>query len=379
MASILVVAGESSGDKHGADVVREFRKRHPEVRFFGIGGRRLEEEGVEIICPLERLNAVGVAEVLTRLVHFRGIFELVRRESRVRRPLASILIDSPDFNLRLAKVMRRTGAPVLYYISPTVWAWRRNRLRAIRRTVNRMCLIFPFEKEIYDDSGIPATYVGHPLKGRVATRLSRAEFMGKYSLNPGHRLIALLPGSRPTEIRNHLPVLMETARLLRAEFPVRFLLVQAENLPRRLLDPYLSSGKEGIDVVTEDRYDAIAYSDLALSSCGTANLETALLGTPFVAYYRLSPLTYYPFRHLVRIRDYSIVNILAGRRVVPELIQKKFQPKTLARVVMELLRSEGEMARMKEEFRRIDGLLGTQRAAENTARELESLIFPPSH
>ena len=379
MSSILVVAGESSGDSHGADVVREFKKRHPRSVFFGIGGRRLAEEGVEIICPIESLSAVGVFEVLIRLGHLRRIFNLVKKENQARRPQAALLIDSPDFNLRLARLLRRTGTPVLYYISPTVWAWRKNRLQTIRRTVNRMCLIFPFEKKIYDDSGIPAKYVGHPLKGRVATRLSRDEFLAKYSLHSGHRLIALLPGSRPTEAKNHLPVLVETARRLRAELPVHFFLVLAESLPRHSLDRYLPPGEAGIDILSKDRYEAVAYSDLALSACGTANLETALLGTPFIAFYRLSPFTYYLFRHLVKIREYSIVNILAGRRVVPELIQREFRVGNLIQATKELLFSEEEKLRMKAEFRRIDGLLGTERAAENTACELEALITAPDH
>ncbi|MBN2409628.1 MAG: lipid-A-disaccharide synthase [Candidatus Aminicenantes bacterium] len=374
MKSVLIVAGEHSGDRHGAEVVHEFKKRHPEVEFFGIGGQKLADEGVEIICPIERLSAVGIFEVLTRLPHFRRIFNRIRKEIEARRPQAAVLIDSPDFNLRLAGRLRRRAIPVLYYISPTVWAWRHSRLKIIRRTVTRMCLIFPFEKKIYEEYGVPATYVGHPLKGRVGTRMSRAEFLAKYSLSPSVRLITLLPGSRRTEIKNHLPVLVGTARRLQDEFPVRFLLVLAATIPRGFLDRHLPSGGADIGVLTDDAYESVAYSDLVLSSCGTANLETALLGTPFIAFYRLSPLTYYPFRHLVRIREYSIVNILAGRMVVPELIQKDFRAETLARATQALLFSEERKLRMKEEFRRIGGLLGTDNAAENVARELEAIL-----
>lgn len=373
MPSILVIAGENSGDRHGADVVREYKKRHPDSVFFGIGGRRLAEEGVEIICPIESLSAVGVFEVLARLGHFHRIFNLVKKENQARRPQAALLIDSPDFNLRLAKMLKRAGTPILYYISPTVWAWRKSRLKTIRRTVSKMCLIFPFEKKIYENYGITARYVGHPLKGRVDARLSRSDFLAKHSLSSDIRLIALLPGSRPTEVKNHLPVLVETARRLRAEFPVHFLLVWAESLPRHSLESYLAPGEEGIDILSDDRYEAVAYSDLALSACGTANLETALLGTPFIAFYRLSPLTYYPFRHLVKIRDYSIVNILAGRRVVREFIQREFRAENLVRATRELLFSGEDQRRMKAQFRRIEGLLGTEKAAESVALELELL------
>jgi lipid-A-disaccharide synthase len=374
MKSVLVVAGENSGDRHGADVVREFKKRHPDICFFGIGGRRLAEEGVEIVCPIERLSAVGVVEVLTRLPHFRRIFSLIKREIEARNPQAALLIDSPDFNLRLAKVLRKSATPVLYYISPTVWAWRKRRLRTIRKAVTRMCLIFPFEKMIYQEHGIPASFVGHPLKGRVETRLSRDEFLAKYALPSEVRLITLLPGSRRIEVKNHLPVLVETAKKLQSELAVCFLLILAESVPRSDLERYVAPGDPGIKVLTEDMYEAVAHSALVLSSCGTANLETALLGTPFIAFYRLSPLTYYPFRRLVKLREYSIVNILAGRKVVPELIQRSFRTDRLAREVKELLFSEIKQSRMKEEFRRIDALLGTERAAENVARELETIV-----
>jgi lipid-A-disaccharide synthase len=374
MKSVLVVAGENSGDRHGADVVREFKKRHPDICFFGIGGRRLAEEGVEIVCPIERLSAVGVVEVLTRLPHFRRIFSLIKREIEARNPQAALLIDSPDFNLRLAKVLRKSATPVLYYISPTVWAWRKRRLRTIRKAVTRMCLIFPFEKMIYQEHGIPASFVGHPLKGRVETRLSRDEFLAKYALPSEVRLITLLPGSRRIEVKNHLPVLVETAKKLQSELAVRFLLILAESVLRSDLERYVAPGDPGIKVLTEDMYEAVAHSALVLSSCGTANLETALLGTPFIAFYRLSPLTYYPFRRLVKLREYSIVNILAGRKVVPELIQRSFRTDRLAREVKELLFSEIKQSRMKEEFRRIDALLGTERAAENVARELETIV-----
>jgi lipid-A-disaccharide synthase len=378
MKTVLIVAGENSGDRHGADVVRAFKKNHPEVSFFGVGGRRLADEGVEIICPIEKLSAVGIFEVLTRLFHFRRIFRLIKRETGARGPQAAVLIDSPDFNLRLAKMLAKTATPVLYYISPTVWAWRKRRLKTIRKYVTRMCLIFPFEKKIYEDNSIPAVFVGHPLKAGIRTRLSRDEFLAKYSLPREGTLVTLLPGSRQTELKNHLPVLVAAVRRLRDKIAARFLLVLAESLPRNELDRYIPSGEgePGIDILAGDGYEAIAYSDLVVSACGTANLETALLGTPFIAFYHLSPFTYYPFRRLVKIREYSIVNILAGRSVVPELIQRDFRVDNLVREINGLLFSEDKKSRMKEEFRRISDLLGTEGAADNVARELERIVQP---
>jgi len=376
MKSILIVAGESSGDRHGAEVVREFKRQHPDFAFFGVGGERLAEEGVELCSSIQELSAVGIFEVVCRLPQIRRVFTRLGKEIQARNPVAAVLIDAPDFNLRLAKRLHQTGIPVLYYISPTVWAWRRGRLKTIRKVVTRMCLIFPFEKDIYAASGIPAAFVGHPLSDRVKTGLGRDNFLAKYSLPRDGRLVALLPGSRRTEVKNHLPVLIAAARKLRAEFPVHFLLVLAENIDRASIEPYLASGEKGVDVLTADRYEAIAHSDLVLAACGTANLEAALLGTPLIAFYRLSPFTYYPFRKLVRIRAYSIVNILAAKAVVPELIQGRFSAGRLAEEAKGILFSEERRARMKEEFRRIAAGLGREKTSTSVAQELERILFP---
>jgi lipid-A-disaccharide synthase len=376
MKSILIVTGETSGDRYGAEVVREFRKGHGDTSFFGVGGERLAEEGVELSASIQELSAVGIFEVLVRLPQIRRVFARLNGEIQARNPAAAVLIDSPDFNLRLAKKLRKAGIPVLYYISPTVWAWRKSRLKLIRKLVTRMCLIFPFEKKLYDEAGIPAVFVGHPLKGKVTTRLSRDQFLAKHSLPRQGHLIALLPGSRRTEIKNHLPVLLAAARKLRTEIPARFLVVLAESIEPEYLRRYLPRGENGVEVVAEDRYEAIAYADLVLSSCGTANLETALLGTPFIAFYRLSPLTYYPFRRLVRIRSFSIVNILAGGQVVPELIQGNFTCDRLAHEARALLSSAAKRAEMKESFQRIARILGQGEAGQSVARELEEIVFP---
>lgn len=375
MNSILIVAGETSGERYGADVVREFRKKYPFSSFFGIGGKRMEEQGVEILFPVEDLSGVGIIEVLARLPHFKKIFNRLKKEIRVRKPFAAVLIDSPDFNLRLAKKLKQIGVPVLYYISPTVWAWRRGRLKTIKRNVTRMLLIFPFEKKIYEDYGIPAVYVGHPLRHNVFTRLSREDFFAKHALPGDRKLIAILPGSRETEVSNHLPVLLETVQRWKHNLSgVTFLVVAADSVRQKMNKLLRSWADEDIRVLRDDAYEAMAYSDLVLSACGTANLEAALLGTPLVAFYRLSPFTYYPFRKLVKIKDYSIVNILAGKRIVPELIQRQFTAKKLASEAKGLLFSEQKRQELKAEFQEIKELLGEAVAGENVALELERLL-----
>lgn len=371
---VLIVAGESSGERYGADVVEEVRRSRPDLRFFGIGGRRMAQAGVEVLFPIEEMSAVGVFEVVTRLPHFGRIFQAVEKEVAARRPAAALLIDSPDFNLRLARKLKASGVPVLYYISPTVWAWRPGRLKAIREAVDRMLLIFPFEQKIYDDAGVPASFVGHPLVDKVTVRLGLEEFLGKHGLRGDRPIVALLPGSRPTELRRHLPVLAAAADRLGRDVEAQFVLVLAESLDPAAVARLLSGRGGRIRVLAEDGYEAMRYADLVLSACGTANLETAILGTPFISFYRLSPLTYYPFRRLVKIGDYSIVNILAGKRVVPELIQGEFTPDRLAGEALSLLLSEERRTAMKKEFAGLTAGLGRGRAAVNVARAVVEVL-----
>lgn len=374
MDPILIVAGESSGEKYGAGLVREFRKLHPEVRFFGIGGKQMSAEGVEVLFPMEHLAVMGIFEVISHVPRIRWIFQHIVQEAASRRPAAAVLIDSPDFNLRLARKLKKAGIPVLYYVSPTVWAWRRGRLKAVRKYVARMMLIFPFEEEIYKAEDIPAVYIGHPLLERVKADLSREEFFARYGLDPGKKLVVLLPGSRKSELRSHSPVLAEVAERIRSSVPAEFVLVLAESLERAELEKAFSGRIRGLRIIDRDGYSAMAAADIVLSACGTATLEAALLGTPVVAFYRISPLSYHAGRRFVRIRHYSIVNILAGKAVIPELIQGEFTAGNLARETIKVLGSDELRAEMKAEFMKIRKGLGEGRASENAALELEKFI-----
>jgi lipid-A-disaccharide synthase len=375
-APVLIVAGESSGERYGAALVREFRKLHPGTAFFGIGGPRMAAEGVEILFPTEHLAVMGIFEVLSQIPRIRRIFRHLAREASSRKPAAAVLIDAPDFNLRLAKKLKKAGIPVLYYVSPTVWAWRRGRLKAVRRFVSRMMLIFPFEEEIYRSEGIPASYIGHPLLERVRTGFGRAELFAKYGFDPAKKLVVILPGSRRGELRFHAPVLAETVARLRTSPDLQFALVLAESLRRGDLDKAWPGPIEGLTVLERDGYEAMAAADIVLSSCGTATLEAALLGAPVIVFYRISPLTYRAGRRFIRINQYSIVNILAGKPVVPELIQGEFTAANLARETLRVLGSESVRREMRAEFLEIRKSLGEGRASENAARELEKFLAP---
>jgi lipid-A-disaccharide synthase len=374
MNSVLIIAGENSGEKYGAELVHQFQKLHPDVDFYGIGGNRMQQAGVRLLYSVDALSLVGIFEIISQIPRIKTIFKRIRSEIKTTIPKAAVLIDSPDFNLRLAKILKKHNIPVLYYISPTVWAWRKGRLKNIKRYVNLMMLIFPFEEQIFTEADIPAVFVGHPLLESISTSLSREEFCRLYRLDPSKTQIALLPGSRPSEIANHMPVLLDTITALRKSGNIQFLILQAEHIDPGIFRKFITSESDDVVILDTHHYDALSAADLALSACGTANLEAALLGTPLIAFYHISPLTYFLGKPFVKIPHYSIVNILAGRTIIPELIQKKFTADSLSRSALDILEDKERRVDMLEQFTLIKERLGAKKASENAARELSHLL-----
>jgi lipid-A-disaccharide synthase len=334
----------------------------------------MRREGVETLFDAKDLALIGIFEVVSHIPKIAKIFNRLVKEAKNRRPDAAVLIDSPDFNLRLAGKLKRAGIPVLYYISPTVWAWRPGRLKTIRKSVSKMMLIFPFEEEIYRAHSIPAVYVGHPLREKVTADLSREDFFSRHDFDLSKKLVTVLPGSRKNELKNHMPVLIKVMDRLRAGGISQFALVLAQTLRRQDLDAFAPTEALKCAILDENGYEAMAASDLVLSSCGSANLEAALLGTPVISFYRLSRPTYALGIRLMRIRNYSIVNILAQQRIIPELIQDRFDEESLFAEARKILDSPETCREMKSHFARIRNLLGDRKASENAARELEKLI-----
>ena len=374
MKSILIIAGENSGEKYGAQLIKEFKKITDEYSFFGIGGSWMERERVELLFRLSDVSLRGIFEIFSHIPRILNIFKSVLNEIKRRRPVASILIDFPDFNLRLAKRLYKMKIPVLYYISPTIWAWRRGRIKKIKKYINKILLIFPFEEEIYKNHNINAVFVGHPLIERIKINLTKEEFFRKYHLDPKQKLIVLMPGSRESEIKYHLPVLKKGIEKLKNKIKCQFLLIKAENIREELIRKYINSNLE-IKILSEDNYEAMYYSDLIISSCGTANLEAALLEKPLITFYRLSPLTYNLGIHFVKIKNYSIVNILAGKRIIPELIQKDFTSDKIYTEALRILNSPQIISEMKEEFKKIKKKLGKGEASKKAAQELYDLLI----
>ncbi|OFV99905.1 MAG: lipid-A-disaccharide synthase [Acidobacteria bacterium RIFCSPLOWO2_02_FULL_61_28] len=350
---IFVSAGEASGDLYGALLIRALRERLGEVAFFGCGGDRMRDAGCRTLVDARQVAMVGIVEVLPGLPRAWRALQQLRNAIRKDPPALAILVDFPDFNLRLAKELKRVGTPVLYFVAPQVWAWRPGRLATLRRYVDRLLCIFPFEESFFRAAGVPAEFVGHPLLGRVAPTLSPGEFRTRFQLPETTPLVALLPGSRRREILLNLPPLLETARQMAAEGEYCFLVPAASTVAGDWIRARVAEGGSDFRVIENHTYDALAHAAVALVASGTATIETALLGTPMVVVYRVSRLTWWLGRNLVRTPFFSMVNLVAGRKIVPEFIQDQFQPEAVAREARQLVDCPPVRERMRQELRAV--------------------------
>ena len=361
---IMVVAGEASGDKHGAALALALQELYPDIRFeiFGSGGDEMRSAGVETLVDARATAIIGIPEIARALGRLYGAYRTLIEAARARRPQAVVLIDWPDFNMRLARRLRREGFKIVYFISPQVWAWRRYRVRALRRDVERMLVILPFEEEFYKEAGIEVEYVGHPLAEAVAVTSTRDEFIRRHSLDESRPIIALLPGSRHKEIHYHLPAMLDAALRLRneAQSAIRnpqFVVPLASTVDRDQVKAIMSrAGREASSAVTlieRDTYDALGHAEIAVVASGTATVEAALIGTPMVIIYRASELNWRLIRPLIHLDTFGMVNLIAAKRVVPELIQHDVTGEKIAREVTGILSDPVRLARMREDLRRV--------------------------
>ena len=368
---ILVSAGEASGDLYAASLVEALRRREPDAEFFGCAGPRMRAACVQPVVDMASLAVVGLVEVVSHIPRIYREFRKLCRAAAARRPDLAILTDSPDFHLRLAPRLKRLGIPVVCLVAPQAWAWRRGRVHTLRRNVERLLCIFPFEEEFFRAEGVPAVYIGHPLARLVRPSLGREEFRSKHGVPPDRPLVVLLPGSRPGEVARHLPDLAGAVGRILARRDAAFVLatpagfsVPAGRLP---------AGSQ-VQVVEGETWDAIAAADVALAASGTVTVETALLGTPMVTFYRVSQATWWLGRPLVRVPFYSMVNLVAGRRIVPELIQREMTPERLAAETLELLDNPAARERMREDLAEVARRLGSfHDPIERAADEVEGV------
>ncbi|MCP3958732.1 MAG: lipid-A-disaccharide synthase [bacterium] len=370
---LLIVAGEASGDLHGARMLAELRRIAPGVRAFGLGGDELQGAGLDPVAHSSEISVVGITEALKILRRARRIFHELLAEVDRRGARTAVLIDSPDFNLRLAKKLHARGVRVIYYISPQVWAWRRRRVHLIRRVVDKMLVVFPFEAEFYRDHQVDAAFVGHPLIDEVP-RLPQV--WDDTPEEPESFRVALMPGSRNSEIDRILPFLLESAERLAGEspVPVRFSLIRAPTIaPWKLKAPLEAAGVE-VEVVSGDRFEAIASCHLALCAAGTATVEVGLVGTPMVVVYKVSAWTYVLAKMLAHAPYAAMINVLLGREAVPELIQDQTEPEIISGRAVELLTDRGRIGEMRESLAQLREVLGEPGASRRAAAEVARLL-----
>ncbi len=332
---IMLVAGETSGDHHGAQLVSALRRARPKAVFFGLGGDALRRAGMRLDLDLASHAVIGFVEVLKHLPFFWWAFRLAVASLKNERPDLLILIDYPGFNLRLAKVAKSLGIPVCYYISPQVWAWKRGRVKLMAKIIDRMLVTFPFEKTLYDAAGLDCVFVGNPLVDAVKPSRGRLSFRRRAGWKTSEKVVGLLPGSRLQELKHLLPVMLATAQRMRTLDPrCRFVVIKAPQLPlasyAKIIEASPIQPKIFEWTVAEEAYSARAACDFALVASGTATLETAMLGVPFLILYRVNALTYWIGKRLVKIHSIGLANVMAGRRVVPEFLQEELRPQAIA-------------------------------------------------
>lgn len=369
----MIVAGEASGDLHGANLVRAMQTQTQDIHFCGMGGRELERVGVELLCDASKLAVVGVTEVLSHLGDILRARRALIERMRQQHPALLILIDYPDFNLWLAATAKELDIPVFYYISPQIWAWRRSRIHTIRQLTKRIAVILPFEQEYYARQDCRVDFVGHPLVDMVKPQMERAEFMERHRIDPATKLIGLLPGSRKKEVAALLPDFLAAAQLLAGDHPeaYTFLIPQASTITRQVLDENgLTNWHNRLDfrVISDDRYAMMAACDAVVAASGTVLLELALLGIPVVATYRTSRFTYLLGRLLIRHLTYfSLINLIGGRAIIPELLQDAVTPERIAQELTLLLENQEARSTLLTGLRQVQQQLGGPGASDRAA------------
>src|SRR4029450_7171171 len=371
---VMLVVGEASGDIHGARLVRALSDKDQTLRFFGVGGEQLERTNFEVLFNVSQLAGMGFVELAGSMRNIWRADRILRQAMRERRPDLLVLIDFPEFNLRLAKLAKKLKIPVLYYISPQIWAWRRGRVRQIARCVDHMAVVFPFEVPFYEKWGVRVSFARHPPLDIVRSREPREGVLAQLPLDAEKPTIAILPGSRRGEILYHLPVLLDAALRLSQDSAVRFLVIRASTVDRGELESMLKRVPLRIPIVEDQRYDAVNACDLAWTASGTATVETALLLKPMIIVYRLSWITYALARMLVNVKHVGMVNIMAGKEVVPELIQADFTAERVVKKTRTLLEDRDRRDRIVGKLVSLREKLGTPGAADRVAHIAMSMM-----
>ena len=371
--SLLLSAGEASGDMYAASLATALKQR-AEIEIFGMGGPQMRAAGVDIVTDYSEVSVVGITEILS---HLPSLIRAMRRlvsEAERRKPAFAILTDFPGFHLRLARKLKNRGIKNIYFICPQFWAWRPWRVRVVRRRFAQALCIFPFEEKFFGDAGVPVKFIGHPLVGAVHASLDRQAFCREQGLDPQKKLVTILPGSRAAELRQHLPIIREACQRIYRETPAQFVIAAAPGSD-------LASVREGwaaelpVKIVVGQTYNALAAANAAIVSSGTATIEAALLDVPMVVVYRVTPLTAFLAKPLVRTPFFSMVNLIAGKRAVPELIQNDLTPSRVATEIVRLLNHQAARDEIRSDLAKVRQRLGPPGAVDRAAEAILHLLF----
>ena len=366
---VVIVAGESSGDLYGAKLAEALAALSPQVELYGIGGSEMERRKVKLLFSSSELAVVGATEVLEKIGHIWRAWRQMKRFIRDNRPHLAVLIDYPGFNLRLAKVFKANAVPVLYYVSPQVWAWRAGRIKKIAQRVTKMAVILPFEAPLYEQAGVDVEFVGHPLLDILDLGLTRDRARKRLGIAADALFIGVLPGSREKEVESLLPPLLAAAEILASDFPLaRFMIPLASAIDRDKVQEYIEQSGLSVEICTGRAFEVMKAADLLLMASGTATLEAAIAGCPMVIVYRLSFLSSVIARMLIKVKCIGLANIVVGKKVVPELIQGEMTPQRIALEARQILQDSVRRREIENEFRFITDKLGGKGASHRVAR-----------
>ncbi|MFH0828189.1 MAG: lipid-A-disaccharide synthase [Candidatus Omnitrophota bacterium] len=373
---ILIVAGEASGDLHAAELVKAVKKIRPGINFFGLGGQNLKGQGVRIPEDITQFAVVGFWEVLKKLPKFKELFKNILQETDKQKPDLAILVDYPGFNLRLARELHKKNIPVVYYISPQIWAWGQKRIHLIKKTVKMMIVLFKFEEELYKKHKVPVFFAGNPLMDTVKSNTPREKFLRETGLKTGALTISLLPGSREKEVKNILPVMLKCAKIINGYLlgRVQFLILRAPTVKEEIFVKALKNFNLPLKIISGQAYDGISASDFSLVCSGTATLETAILATPMAILYKVNFLTWLFARIMIKIPDIGLVNVVKGRRIAEEFIQFDAKPQKICDYIIPLLQNTNKLNQLKSELFSVKPLLGEPGAAQRAAQVIIKLL-----
>ena len=365
---LLIITGEDSGDLYGGNLAREIKKLSPDINISGVGGKQMRSAGVDIFCDVSDISVVGFWEVIEKLGLIRRLYKQIIEKFDSGNVKGVVLIDYPGFNLKIAKAAKERGIPVFYYISPQVWAWRKRRVKTIKKYVDKMMVILPFEKEFYQREGVDVEFVGHPLLEVIDVSFNKKEICQDLGVDDKKLIIGILPGSRKKEIAYMLPEILKASSLIKEKYPsVQFLLPLSQSIEEDYLKNFITSDYSYIKIVKGKNYDVMKVSDLLITKSGTSTLEAAIIGTPMIIVYKTSITSYYLAKALVNVTYAGLPNLLAGKEAAPELLQHKMNAKNIAEKTIYFLEKKDGLEQMREEFKNIKYSLGEQGASKRTA------------